>query len=149
MLKYLFLLFLIFSCGCAMTTEALKSVAAISTKEVEDTRPKAIAKTFNYDYNTVYTKVKKTLTRTGCYIYAENTKKKMLAFYVSETDTTPVGVFFKEVDSSNTQVEVASPSTSAKELIAKRIFTRLERKDTDTDKDTEGELDAAEKDQNK
>lgn len=149
MLKYLFLLFLISSCGCVMISDALRSVAAVSTKEVEDTRPKAILKIFNYDYTTIYAKVKATLKRTGGYIYAENTKKKMFAIYVSETDTTPVGIFFKEVDAQNTQVEVASPSTSAKELIAKRIFTRLERKDIDGNEDIEGESNVAEKDESK
>jgi hypothetical protein len=49
----------------------------------------------------------------------------MIAIYVSETDTTPVGLFFKEIDKSNTQVEVSSPSTYAKELISEKVFKLL------------------------
>jgi hypothetical protein len=61
----------------------------------------------------------------GAYIYVKDIKKHMIAIYVSETDTTPVGLFFKEIDKSNTQVEVSSPSTYAKELISEKVFKLL------------------------
>jgi hypothetical protein len=51
----------------------------------------------------------------------------MIAVYVSESDTTPVGVFFKGVDNSNTEISVSSPSLYAKELIAKILSLELDK----------------------
>ena len=69
----------------------------------------------------------------GSYIYTDDPKKNMLAIYVSEADTTPVGIFLKEMDASNTQIEISSPSTYAKELIAEKLFNLLV---TESGKDT-------------
>ncbi len=111
--------------GCAMLKESAKEVAGVSTKVLEEKRKGAIKKTFTYDFNVCYDKVKNTLKRIGCYIYAEDIKNKMIAFYVSESDTTDVGIFFEEIDASNTRVEVSSPSTYAKEFIAGTVFKAL------------------------
>jgi hypothetical protein len=116
--------------GCATIADIPKGIAGISTKMLEEGRKEAIRKQFNYDYNTCYNKVKKSLEKEGSYIYAQSIKKHMLALYVSEEDTTPVGIFFKEIDTNNTQIEVSSPSKFAKEFIAKEvssIFDRLQK----------------------
>lgn len=112
--------------GCSTIKEAAKGIAGVSTKILEDGRKGAIRKTFNYDYNTCYNKVRGALKETGSYIYAEDPKKQMLAIYVSKTDTTAVGIFFKGIDTANTQIEVSSPSTYAKEHIANMLFSVLE-----------------------
>ena len=111
--------------GCARLKETAKGIAGISTKVLEDNRRYALTKTFNYDYFTCYTKVIDALKRIDAYIYVKDIKKHMIAIYVSGADTTPVGLFFKEIDKSNTQVEVSSPSTYAKELIAEKVFKSL------------------------
>jgi len=49
----------------------------------------------------------------------------LIAIYVSSEDTTCVGIFFTEIDANNTQVEVSSPSTSAKGDIATQLFAKL------------------------
>jgi len=109
--------------------EGAKGFAGISTKSLEEGRKGAILKQVNYDYNTCYYKTKEFLiTHTKAYIYAQGLKKHMLAIYVSEEDTTPVGIFFKEIDAANTQIEVSSPSTYAKEFIAGKVFSILEEK---------------------
>jgi hypothetical protein len=36
-----------------------------------------------------------------------------------------VGIFFLAIDANNTQIEVASPATYAKESIANKLFSRL------------------------
>lgn len=127
--------FVILMSGCATIIDASKGIVGISTKALEDGRNDAIKKTFNYSYNTCYKKTKNILTNMGTYTYAKDAKKKMIAVYVSESDTTPVGVFFKEIDANNTQIEVSSPSTYAKEFIAMRIFKSLspEEKQEPTD----------------
>ncbi len=131
-----FILFLLNFSGCAPITqvgkgfvEVGKGFAAVSTKVLEDKRPEALVKIFHYNYNTSYDKAKKILTEIGCYIYAGNFKKRLIAVYVlesdttpSESDTTPVGVFFQEVDLGNTEIQISSPSVTAKEYIARRLF---------------------------
>lgn len=113
--------------GCAAITEGAKGIAGISTKSLEKARKDALTKTFNDDYFTAYTKALDILKQIGAYIYKQDVKKRIIAIYVSQTDTTAVGVFFKEIDANNTQVEVSSPSTYAKELIAEKLFSALEK----------------------
>ena len=112
--------------GCATIKEAAKCVKGVSTKVLEDGRKDAIKKTFNCDHSICYNKALEKLKQIGAYIYAEDKKQEMFAVYVSETDTTPVGIFFKEIDAKNTQIEVSSPSTYAKEFIATKISSALE-----------------------
>jgi hypothetical protein len=121
--------------GCATIKENVRAIAGVSTLELEAGRKSAIAKTFNYDYFTTYTKTMDALTQLGGYIYAKDIKKQMIAIYVSETDTTPVGFFFKEIDLSNTQIEVSSPSSYAKQYFAEKLFSGLEKPAT-TEKTT-------------
>lgn len=113
--------------GCATIKETAKGFWGVSTQVLEDNRKSAITKTFNYDYSSCYAKTLDILKRTGTYIYMQNIKKYMIAIYVSEADTTPVGLFFKEIDKTNTQIEVSSPSTYAKEFMAKNVFSVLDK----------------------
>lgn len=113
--------------GCAGLKEAAKGIAGISTNAIEKSRAKAMVKDFNYDYFTCYTKTLDTLKNISSYIYLQDIKKHMIAFYLSPEDTTEAGVFFKELGAGKTQVEVASPSTYAKERIANILFTALEK----------------------
>jgi hypothetical protein len=112
--------------GCAAISEGVKGVTGVSTKVLEDERKNAIVKSLNYDYFSCFTKTSDILKRINTYIYKQDIKKQMIAIYVSSEDTTPVGLFFKEVDASHTQLEISSPSASAKELIAKQVFLALE-----------------------
>lgn len=107
--------------GCATIEEAAKGIAGVSTKVLEESRKDAAVKQFNYDYNTCYNKIKENLEKMGSYIYAGSIKNHMLALYVSEDDTTPVGIFFSQIDANNTRIEVSSPSKFAKEFIANRL----------------------------
>ena len=120
----------VFSCSvlaisCATMREIGKGIAGTSTKVLEDGRANAITKDFRYDYFTSYTKALDALRDMGAYIYTQSLKGHMIAVYVSKRDTTPVGVFFKEIGVNNTQVEVSSPSLTAKALISARLFKSL------------------------
>lgn len=103
--------------------ETAKQVLAISTKELEDSRDKAIVKIVDYDYATCYQNVTDTLIGIGSYIYAK--KEDLIAVYISQTDTTPAGVFFKQIDKDKTQVEIVSPAADTKEYLAENIFSVL------------------------
>ena len=115
----------ILAISCATIKETAKGVAGISTKVLEDGRVNAIAKNFNFDYFTSYTKSLDALKEMSAYIYKQSLKEHMIAVYVSKGDTTPVGIFFKETGANSTQVEVSSPSLTAKGLISARLFKSL------------------------
>ena len=127
MKKYsVFLLCLSLLCGCVSIREMCRGVAGTSTKILEEGRAAAFTKEVNYDYAKCYTLAKDILTRMNVYFYAEDTKKGMLAFYVSQEDTTPVGVFLVQLDPNRTRIEVSSPSTAAKEMVSKKLFYDLD-----------------------
>jgi len=111
--------------GCAGMKEACRGVAGISTKVLEEHVSEAIAKEFTFDLATCKLKVRQALVAAGAYIYAEDAQKQLVAVYVSESDTTPVGLFFKEKEKSRTQVLFSSPSSYARELIAERVEKAL------------------------
>ncbi len=123
--------------GCAAVQEAGRGFAGVSTRILEDKRKEALRESFPLDYNTCYARVKdilgeKVMMKQGeeeiescSYIYAEDPQQKMIAIYLSETDTTPVGIFFVEDGRGRTMVEISSPSTYAKENIAGRVFNGI------------------------
>ena len=114
--------------GCATIKELDKGFAGVSTQVLEDKRKDAIKKSFALSYDDCYLKVKHILKGKDkeSYIYSEDIKKKMIAIYFSEADTTPVGIFFTEGAGPNTLIEISSPSTYAKEEIANRIFSGID-----------------------
>ncbi len=124
--------------GCASIKEAAKGFAGISTKELEAGRKSAIIKTFDYDYFTAFTKTLDALKEMNAYIYTQDIKKHMIAIYVSESDTTPVGIFFKELSAASTQIEVSSPSTYSKEAISQKLFQALSPKSEEKKGETNG-----------
>ncbi|MCX5693705.1 MAG: hypothetical protein NT014_01005 [Candidatus Omnitrophica bacterium] len=113
--------------GCSTVKEIGKGFAGVSTQVLEDNRKDALKKSFALDYNRCYAKVKEILNEKNkeAYIYAQDTKEKLIAVYLSVTDTTPVGIFFTEQTGGETLIEISSPSIYAKEEIANRIFTGL------------------------
>lgn len=122
-LPFAFLIFSLF--GCAQIKEGTKGFLGVSTDILEKGRVNAIKKEFDLDYNSCIAKSKQVLKNGEAYIYAEDLKKNMIALYVSEADTTPVGLFFKQIDATHTQIEVTSPSSYAKEFIAEMLVKGL------------------------
>lgn len=119
------LLFAVLISGCAETREICKGVLGVSTKALEEGRKDGIRKEFNFDPATLHQKVKQILKDSGSYIYCDKPEKDMLAIYVSEEDTTPVGVFFTGAGAGRTLVEVSSPSVYGKETIFRIINESL------------------------
>ncbi|MBN1913885.1 MAG: hypothetical protein JW788_05740 [Candidatus Omnitrophica bacterium] len=119
-------LFIINIFGCATLKEKMKGLAGVSTKILEDNRYDAISKNFDFDYAGAYKRVKEALSSMGTYVYSEDKKNDLIAVYISETDTTVVGIFLTEIEGSKVKVEVSSPSTYGKETISKRLFAILE-----------------------
>ena len=112
--------------GCACVKEKCRGILGVSTKILEDKRAQAIKKTFTRDYATCYAAVREVLVKNGSVIYAEDAHKGLIAVYVSEQNTTPVGIFFTKSDDKNTLIEVSSPSTYAKNELATKVFSDIE-----------------------
>jgi hypothetical protein len=114
--------------GCSTLNEWSKGVLGVSTQVLEDGKKNAIRKDFNSDYDTCYKRVMDSLGKIHAYIYANRPDKNLIAIYVTEEDTTPVGIFLEPVDKDNTTIAISSPSTYARETIAKKIFLGMEGK---------------------
>lgn len=107
--------------GCATPGDIWKEFLGVSTKGIEEARADALTKVFDCDYKTCYEKAEALLRKMpNVSIYRKD--KSMIAIYVINPDTTPVGIFFKEIDSGHTQVEVSSGSTPTKEWVANTVF---------------------------
>jgi hypothetical protein len=120
--------FLLFCAGCSVgMKESLRGVAGVSTKVLEDNLPGADSKEFNLDHDAAYSKVQKVIKEIGAYIYAVDKSRDLIAIYVTEEDTTPVGIFFKGLDNAKTLVSISSPSKFAKEIISGKLFSGLEK----------------------
>ncbi|MFH0855834.1 MAG: hypothetical protein V1869_04950 [Candidatus Omnitrophota bacterium] len=124
-LLYVFLPLAVLLSGCVSPKEAYRGFLGVSTKVLEDGRKDAIKKEFNLDLITCHNKVRSILKDTGSYIYADDLRKDMIAVYVSEEDTTPVGLFFTQLNKRETLIEVSSPSTYGKEKISGTVFDAL------------------------
>ncbi|RJO64521.1 MAG: hypothetical protein C4540_03950 [Candidatus Omnitrophota bacterium] len=120
-----YLLAVVIVSGCAGVKEGAKGFLGISTRELEKGRKEAAIKTFQCASSACYDTILATLKKIGAYVYAEDSNKKMIALYVSETDTTPVGIFLTEENKAATRVEVSSPGGYAKEFIAGKVFAVL------------------------
>ncbi|GAG50321.1 unnamed protein product, partial [marine sediment metagenome] len=81
--------------GCASLGQKTKGFLGISTREIEDVRDKAIVRIVDYDYNSCYRMVEEKLSEIEAYVYTR--RKGLIAFYMSRTDTTTAGIFFKEI----------------------------------------------------
>ena len=121
----LVLSFVILASGCVTPKEACKGFLGVSTKVLEEGRNDSIKKEFNFDLVTCHNKVRMILKETGSYIYCDDLSKDLIAVYVSQEDTTPVGLFLTEVNKGVTLIEVSSPSVYGKEKISKTVFNAL------------------------
>ena len=111
--------------GCAGMRESARGFVGVSTKEVERVRSSAIIKSFDCDLSRCSGMVEQVLAKMEAYVYAR--KSGMIAVYISETDTTPVGIFLSADGNTKTKIEVSSPSTYGRETIAEKLFAGIDK----------------------
>ena len=104
----LFTFCFIYLYGCSSLKEDMRGFAGVSTKILEDNRENGLKITFKHDYDSCYKKIMDVLVLNKCYVYANDPRKDMIAIYVSDEDTTPVGVFLKAIDGNSTLIEISS-----------------------------------------
>jgi len=112
--------FIIFS-GCASLQESARGVLGTSVKEVEQSRNKSVKLVIPGDYNTAYESVLSELKKEGRYIYRRDRKEHLIAFYMSNENTTVAGVFLNDLGTGKTEIEIASPSSYARNLLAESL----------------------------
>jgi len=110
--------------GCVHIKEGARKFLAISTRDIENARDKAIVKIVDYNYENCYKKVEGLLPEIGSTVYARS--RDLIAVYIGPSDTTPAGIFFTDIGGEKTKLEIASPASDAKEYLADKIFTALE-----------------------
>jgi hypothetical protein len=113
--------------GCAGVKEGARGFAGISTKVLEDSRPSALSKTIPAGFEECFARTEGFLSAAGCYLYAKDKNKGLLAVYVSETDTTPVGCFLSGAEAGTTRLEVSSAGTAAREFVAGKVFAAWDK----------------------
>ena len=112
--------------GAAGCKQPVRGFLGVSTDVLEDGRADAVKKVIGAGIDKCYKQAEASLKNAKAYIYARSPAKYMIAVYVSETDTTPVGVFMT-IAEGGTLVEVSSPSAFAKDDIAEKLFADLEK----------------------
>ena len=111
--------------GCAAVKEDTKGFLGVSTKILEQGRPHATTKVFAMSHATCYARTKSALSAMHAYIYSQDKQETLIAVYATAQDTTPVGIFFKNIDAANTQVEVISPSSEEQGDFSEKLFKIL------------------------
>ncbi|MFA5060584.1 MAG: hypothetical protein WC676_08160 [Candidatus Omnitrophota bacterium] len=137
--------------GCARVTEVTKALWGSSTRALEDSRVDAISKTFPCSFDDSFNEVLKiaaagvpapVLTdadddaNANASVSAEEVKltvfikdrkrsRIVLMNIPNSIPTTEVGVFFLSLGPSETKIEIASLSPSAKTTAAEILFSRL------------------------
>ncbi|MDD5348044.1 MAG: hypothetical protein PHT59_05465 [Candidatus Omnitrophica bacterium] len=114
--------------GCASVREGWRGFRGVSTKALVDAKSSSVAKKFNLDYAQCVEKTKGILGGIGAYIYEDDPGSGLIAIYVSQTDTTPVGMFFEKLDEKNTQIRFTSQSDYARDYIAGKVESGLQPK---------------------
>jgi hypothetical protein len=113
--------------GCVGPKEAMKGFLGVSTRELELARKDAVKKSFDINYDLCNAKTLELLNKIKASVYAKDIKNGMIAIYVSETDTTSVGIFFNKLSAGRTEIEVTSRSTYFKNMISQKLFAALEK----------------------
>ena len=107
--------------GCVGPSEMCRGFAGISTEILKQGRGDAVTHTYAADAAAADVIVRGVVQKSGAYIYAEEQNPRLIACYVSETDTTPVGIFIVPQSAGSVEVMVASPSRYAKERMAAQV----------------------------
>ncbi len=112
--------------GCVSMREAARGFAGVSTRVLEENKPQALSRVWKESPESTAPKIETILSEIGAYVYARDARQRLIAVYVSSTDTTPVGIFCEPAGEAATTILVSSPSRFAKEKIFSKIFIGLE-----------------------
>ncbi|MFC1658149.1 hypothetical protein ACFL1D_02060 [Candidatus Omnitrophota bacterium] len=107
--------------GCSSLKQGARGFLGVSTREIEEARNEAIVRIVDCEYPRCYKTVEERLFAIGSYIYAR--RSDLIAVYISSSDTTPAGVFFREIDTGKTEIAISSPAQDTREYLAEQVFS--------------------------
>jgi hypothetical protein len=110
--------------GCAGFGETIRGIEGNSTRVLYETRPQAAAKEFRCNPEDCRQKAGEILAEMKTYVYRR--EPGLIAVFVSETDTTPVGIFITPGEEESSRIEVSSPSSPARDAVSQKLFSALE-----------------------
>lgn len=118
----------ILTAGCVTggVKEAWRGFKGDSTRVLSEARPSAVAREFTFGRNDCVKKVEESLKEMHAYVYAR--EGELIAVYVTEEDTTPVGIFISAAEGEQTRIEVSSPSSFARDALSAKLFASLDKK---------------------
>ncbi len=135
---YLILLIfaLIILTGCARISETTKLVMGTSVTDLYNAKDKGRSQIFEYDYPSCYKRVFLILKKMKAYIYLHSMEKhRIVAMEFQDfNNTTEVGIFFSEVSSKRTKVEISCLSHSVLEGVSEKIFSALKEEKNEIQK---------------
>ena len=121
----------IFLNGCVVIDggiELTKTIWGSSTRALEEARPQAIVKTYDQNYWKVVRAAEEFSQKKEYVIFKKDEAKgyMVLMGIKGSVNTTEVGIFFVEVNDTQTRIEISSLSTNAKRIVAKALFHGLD-----------------------
>lgn len=111
----------VFLCGCASIGERMHGVMGTSIREIEASRVKSVKLVVPGDYDAAYAVVLAELKKEGRCVYRRERNEGLIAFYMSPENTTVAGVFLTELEGGRTGVEIASPSSYARNILKESL----------------------------
>jgi len=111
--------------GCASVGERMHGVLGTSIREIEASRVKSVQMVVPGDRDAVYTAVLAELKKAGRYIYRRERNEGAIAFYMSAENTTVAGVFLRGLEGGKTEIEIASPSSYARNAVREELSALL------------------------
>ena len=134
MKKALRLFFVLFAplllSGCFIIdggVELTKTIWGSSTRALEEARASAITKTYDKGYWDVVRAATEIAQQQYTIFKKDEVRGYMVVLGIKgSVNTTEVGIFFVELGSAQTRVEVSSLSTNAKRIVSKSLFHDLD-----------------------
>ncbi|MBF0385727.1 MAG: hypothetical protein HQL27_07625 [Candidatus Omnitrophica bacterium] len=132
---FIVLFFLPFVLGCSVVTEVGKTLWGSSIRPLEEARKSGESRIYQCAFDDAYDSIlsmandKDMEEKKGYYDVFQ--KDRVRGFIVimgidGSIDTTEVGIFIEEIDQISIKVDIASPSTSAKEKISGIVYKQLD-----------------------
>ncbi len=109
--------------GCS-PVEIGKTIWGSSTRALEEARADAITKTYDKSYWDTLRSSLDVMVKQDWVIFKKDEVAGIIVLMGirGSVNTTEVGVFFVEVSPTQTRIEISSLSTTAKRMVAKRLF---------------------------
>ena len=118
---------MLYSSGCARTTEFMGSAVGINIQDLEKMRAEGKSKVFALSYDEAFTRVIDTLHNGGYTVFRSNKGQRYIVAmgFPRQVDTTRVGIFFDPAGENQTKVTLSCLSETCLSKATGVIFAGL------------------------